>query len=143
MCRVKHFYCPQSFCSQGGLCLMSLHVWLPGPVFLRGDLCLWSHVLSKGSLSLVPCSFQGVSVCGPVFPLGGSLDRESVNRGPPGRRPPEQRSLWTCTPRQRPPDRDSLIGTQCVVGSGQWAVRILLECILVTCMIKSKLFKGW
>ena len=43
--------------------MMSLPVWLPGPMFLLG------------SLSLVPCSFQG------VFP----------DRRPPGQRPPRQR----------------------------------------------------
>ena len=41
----------QLFCSGGGeVCMMSLPVWLTGPMFLRG------------SLSLVPCSFQGVGV---------------------------------------------------------------------------------
>ena len=30
----------------GGLCMMSLHVWLPGPMFLPGEgaPCAWSHV---------------------------------------------------------------------------------------------------
>ena len=28
------------------LCMMSLPVWLPGPMFLPGDLCLWFHGLS-------------------------------------------------------------------------------------------------
>ena len=81
----------QSFCSQGrgkGLCMMSLPVWLPGPMFLLEGLCLWSHVPSGGSLSLVPCSFWGVSVL-------------------------------------RPPDRDPTYGEE-------RAVRILLECFLVT-----------
>ena len=30
-------------------------------------LAAWSHVTSWGSLSLVPCSFQGVSVPDPMF----------------------------------------------------------------------------
>ena len=43
----------QSFYSQGGLCMMSLPVWLPGPRFLEGV-----------SLCLAPCSFRGVCVKG-------------------------------------------------------------------------------
>ena len=101
-----------------GLCMMSLPVWLPGPMFLFGGLCPWSHVssgglcpwshvssgglcpwshVSSGGLCLwshvVPCSFQG------VFLTETSLDRD----------PPGQRLLWTETPldrdlpRQRPP----------------------------------------
>ena len=42
-----------------GLCMMSLPVWLTGPMFLLG----------RGSLSLVPCSFQGGLCPG----CGGSL----------------------------------------------------------------------
>ena len=57
------------FCSQGDLCMMSLPVWLPGPMFLLGGLSLWSHVHSRGSLSRGLC-------------LGGSLARGSL----PGRR---------------------------------------------------------
>ena len=42
----------QSFCSQRVLCMMSLSVWLPGPMFLLGGrLYLWSHVPSGRSLS--------------------------------------------------------------------------------------------
>ena len=29
--------------------MMSLPVWLSGPMFLLGGLCLWSHVLMGGS----------------------------------------------------------------------------------------------
>ena len=55
-----------SFCSREvSLCIMSLPLWLSGPMFLLG-----------GSLSLVPCSFQWVSVSGTMFLLGG-LCRES------------------------------------------------------------------
>ena len=32
----------------GGLCMMSLPVWLPGPMFLLGGLCPWSHVPLMG-----------------------------------------------------------------------------------------------
>ena len=51
----------------GGLCMMSLPVWLPRPTFFYG----------RGSLSLVPCFFwgfsvQGVSVQG-VFSRGVSV----------------------------------------------------------------------
>ena len=41
----------QSFCPQGGwgvLCMMSLTVWLPGPMFLLGGLYPWSHVPGGG-----------------------------------------------------------------------------------------------
>ena len=34
-------------------------------------LAAWSHVPSRGPLSLAPCSFQGVSVPGRMFFLGG------------------------------------------------------------------------
>ena len=50
----------QSFCSQGGFCMMSLPVWLPGPMFLLG-----------------------VSVSGPMFHLGGLPEQ----RHPHGQRP--------------------------------------------------------
>ena len=47
----------------GGLCIMSLPVWLTGPMFLPG-----------GSLSLVPCSFQmGGGLCPGGLHPGGSL----------------------------------------------------------------------
>ena len=77
--------------------MMSLPVWLPGPMFL------W------GSLSLVPCSFQvGVSVSGPTFL--------------PGHRPPH--------PLDRDPGQRPLL-TQTPLYGKEWAVCILLECILV------------
>ena len=28
----------------GGFCMISIPVWLPGPMFLLGDLCPWPHV---------------------------------------------------------------------------------------------------
>ena len=93
-------------------------------------LVAWSHVPSAGFLSLVPCSFQGVSVSGPMFLLGSlsrvvsltktPLDRDHPGRRPPIYRPPDRDCPWTETP----PDRDSLDGKERVV-------RILLECILV------------
>ena len=117
----------------------SLPVWRPGPVFLLGG----------GSMSLVPCSFQGVFVSGPVFLLAVSLQGVSVQRQtqrqiPPGQRPPLYRdpmykdpSGQRCPsgqwpPRRRPPGtgpRDrasppSRFGGERVMG-------ILLECILV------------
>ena len=55
------FYTCLLFCPMGGICMMSLSVWLPGPIFLLGM-----------SLSLVPCSFQGVSVWGSLS-WGGCL----------------------------------------------------------------------
>ena len=45
-----------------GFYIMSIPVWLPGPMFLLG----W------GSLCLVPCSFwKEISMPGPMFLLGG------------------------------------------------------------------------
>ena len=96
-----------------GLCMMSLPVWLPGPMFLRGG----------GFLSLVPCSFQGVSVSGPMF-----LDRDSPDRNP-----------RTETPLDRDPhplDRDPL-GQRLPLYSKERTVHILLECILVDINIKN------
>ena len=69
---------------------MTLHVWLPDPMLLQG-----------GSLSLVPCSFQGISLT-----------------ETPGTETPS-----TETP---PPPR-----TETPYGKDR-AVRILLECILVS-----------
>ena len=48
--------CPQG----GGLSMMSLPVWLTGPMLL-------------GGLSLAPCSFQGVSASSPMLLPGGGL----------------------------------------------------------------------
>ena len=74
-----------TFCSQGGLCMMSLRVWLSGPMFL-----------SEGSLCLVTCSFleslsrgvsaQGglcreVSVQGSLHPGGVSVQGVNVQGG--------------------------------------------------------------
>ena len=109
----------QSYCTWGrGYCMMSLPFWLPGSMFLLrdGGLLLWSHVHSRG-----------VSVSGPMFLLGVSLQgvlltetpwRETtpgqrplpgqktplLNRDlPPGQRPPS----WTETPfTETPLDRD-------------------------------------
>ena len=65
----------QSFCSQrrGDLCMMSLPVWLPGPMFLLG-----------------------VSVSRSMFLLGGLCLGGLPDRDSPGQRPP-----WTET--TRPP----------------------------------------
>ena len=62
-------------CPQGGLCMMSLHVWLPGPMLLMGGLSPWSHVPSKGGL----CPEGGLCVEGGLCP-GGSLSRGSLSR---------------------------------------------------------------
>ena len=63
----------------------------------------WSHVL-PGGLSLVPCSFWGVSVAGPMFLLGFSLTETPSPRQSP---PPLDRDPLPSTeipsPRQRPP----------------------------------------
>ena len=60
--------------------MMLLPVWLSGPMFLPGG----------GSPSLVPCSFQEVSVW------------VSLTETPPGQRTPDI-DPWTETPKQRPP----------------------------------------
>ena len=39
------------FTRKGGLCMMSLPVWLHGPMFFLEDLCPWSHVPSRGRWS--------------------------------------------------------------------------------------------
>ena len=92
--------------------MMSLRVWLPGPMFLVGGLYLWSHVPSKGSLS------------------GGSLSRESLSRESLSRESLSRGSLsgGLCrgvSVRETPPNRDN------PPELGEWAVRILLECFLV------------
>ena len=55
--------------------MMSLPFWLSGSMFLPEGLCPWSHVPSRGSLYLVPCSFQGVSVQGDLS-LGDGVSVE-------------------------------------------------------------------
>ena len=64
--------------------MMSLRVWLPGPMFLQGGLYLWSHVPSKGSLSggLCPGSLCPGGLCQGVC-VGGSLSGRPPNRDPP------------------------------------------------------------
>ena len=57
----------QLFCPQGHLCIMSLSVLLPGPMFLLGGLCPWSHVPS-GDL----CPWFHVP-SGDLCPGGGDL----------------------------------------------------------------------
>ena len=44
-------------------------------------LAAWSHVFSGGSLSLVPCSFQGVSVQEGLCPMGISVKGSLCRRG--------------------------------------------------------------
>ena len=62
----ESFVCPNR---RRGLCMMSLPVWLPGAMFLLG------------SLSLVPCSFQGSL-------SRGSLSRDLCQGRPPLGRDP-------------------------------------------------------
>ena len=54
----------------GGLCMMSLSVWLPGPIFRSGGLSLWSGpmFLPDGSLSI-----GGLCLWG-LCPLGVSVE---------------------------------------------------------------------
>ena len=91
----KVIFSQVSVCLQGGLCMMSLPVWLLGSMFLL-----------EGSVfgpMFVP---RGVSV------QGGSLSREGLC--------PEARRLC----QGDPPTETPLYGEQ-------WAVCILLECVLV------------
>ena len=53
----------------GGFCMMSLPVWLPGPMFLLGrGVSAWSHVLSGG-----------LSVQGGLCPVGDSVGERSLS----------------------------------------------------------------
>ena len=72
------------FVCQGGLCMTSLPVWLPGPMFLLGSLCLWYHVpsggLCQGDRGLCPGNFcPGVSLSIRISLGGGALSRGSVS----------------------------------------------------------------
>ena len=62
---------------------MSLPVWLPGPMFPKGSLCLWPYVPSGGSVS------------GPMFLRGGGVSVQVglPDRDPSVQRPPGQRHL--------------------------------------------------
>ena len=42
--------------------MMSLPVWVPGPMFLLGGLCPWSHVPSRVQVQGVTMCVWGVSV---------------------------------------------------------------------------------
>ena len=93
-------------CSEGGLHMISFPIWLPGPMFHLGDLCLWSYVTSGEGECLCPgglCPgeslFRGASVQG-VYLQGVSVQGDFC--------------------RQRPPRYGE-----------EWAVRILLECFPV------------
>ena len=48
---------------RGDLCMMPLHVWLPGPIFLPGEgaLCAWPHVPWVGGVSVQGGLCQGDS----------------------------------------------------------------------------------
>ena len=66
----------------GGFCMMSLPVWLPGPMFSLGVLCPWSHVPFGGSL------FGGLCLEKSLF--RGCLSRGCFCRETP--LPPNQKS---------------------------------------------------
>ena len=65
-------------CPQGHLCMISLPVRLPGPMFLPRGLCPWSYVPFRGSLSRGSL-FRG-DLC-PGVVSGGSLLGVSLSRG--------------------------------------------------------------
>ena len=52
-----------------GLYMMSVPVWLPGPMF-PGGFCLWSNVPSRGSLSRGRGSLSRGSLSGRSHPVG-------------------------------------------------------------------------
>ena len=85
------------------------------PYDVTSCLDAWSHVPSRGSLSLVPCSFCW-GLC-----LGRSLTETPTTESPLNRdspkteTPPKRPPLGQRSPRERPPVRYG------------WAVRILLE----------------
>ena len=73
----------QSFCPRGwgGFCMMSLPVWLLGPMFLRGGgVCAWSHVPSRW-VSVQGILVRGVSVQG-VSVWGVSVRQVSLTETP-------------------------------------------------------------
>ena len=81
------------FTGEGGLCMMSFPIWLPGPMFL----------LERGSLCLVKCSFQRVSVQGvsvwgisvrEVFVQGDLCPGVSLSGRPPDRDPHIVKTRW-------------------------------------------------
>ena len=98
----------------GGLCVMSLLVWLPGPMFLLRSLCL------GGGLSLCRGSQSGGLCPGEPLSRGVSLQSGLCLGGlcPGGLCPGN-----LCT-------GDSVQGVYVGDGGGR-AVRILLECFLV------------
>ena len=98
--RVCHSVHIPSGGGRGGLCVVSRPVWLLGPMFLQGDLCLSSYVPSR------------VSNSRPMFHPGGLPDKDPLDKNPPGQRPP-----WTETPGQKPTRQRPL----CTVKSGQYA----------------------
>ena len=99
--------------------MMSLLVWLPGPMFLLRSLCLGGGVFVQG-VSVWGSLSRGTSVQGGFSPewslSGGSLSRESLSRG--------------FSVQGMSVQGDSVKGVS--VGDGEeMAVRILLECFLV------------
>ena len=132
------FYRPQTKLQEGNVftpvCL-SLCTRDDGLLYdVTSCLAAWSHVPSegRGSLALVPCSFQRGLCLGSHVPSGGSLSRGSRWQTPPeqrspGERPPLDRDL---PPGERPPlDRDlppgqrppSWTETPFMVKSGRYA----------------------
>ena len=70
--------------STGGVCMMSLPIWLPGPMFLLEGLSPWSHVRSSGGLCLGGLCLGGLCPGG-LCPRGG-LCRETPTRNQKSRR---------------------------------------------------------
>ena len=122
-------YC-QSFSSRKGVVsVVTVPVWLPGPMFLS----------FQRSLSLVPCSFwEEVSVPGQMNPPDQRTpwtETSFLDRDPTGQ------SLAFCT--KTPLDRDQLFGQRSPLPlyGKELVVRILLEYILVFLSILLDIFE--
>ena len=80
--------CVILFMGGGGLCMMSLPVWLPGPMFFLEGLYLWFHIPSRGGLCLWSHIPYREGLWSHV-PSGGSLSTSYLpDRDPFGQRPP-------------------------------------------------------
>ena len=96
--------------------MMSLPVWLLGPMFLLGGLCLWSHAPLGGLRGLSEGLCPGVFVGG-----GGYLSWENLSRGVSVEGVSVKGGLC--------------LGDLCretSLESENWVVHILLECFLVS-----------
>ena len=71
--------------TRGSFCMMSLPVWLPGPMLLLGGICAWSHVPSRGVSVQRVVSVQGGLCPGGSLSRGVSVQGVSLTETPPPR----------------------------------------------------------